>query len=194
MKKSDPKEALAAATKYLKADRWLKDGPSGIDARRATLARLAGRDVVEDSNGRPLEKFTGKTAEAVIALAVAGDQVAHQALCIVAARLTNDKETLPLGLQKYVVGAAAKLSIGKRGTRTAYNGLRDDAILDAVELVMKFGFKATRNVGHKPGHESACSIVVEALRNCGAAMSEKNVNEIYANRRKLWERSGVLRS
>jgi hypothetical protein len=70
--KPNSKDALAAAVKYLKADRWLKDSQAGADAKRASLMRQAGCDVVEDSNGYPVLKYTGKNAEPVIALALAG--------------------------------------------------------------------------------------------------------------------------
>lgn len=189
--KPNSKDALAAAVKYLKADRWLKDSQAGADAKRASLMRMAGHEVAEE-NGIPVVKYTGRSAESVIAYAVAGDQVAHQALCLIAQRLTDNKETLPPALQGYVVRVAAQMNAGKRGKRTAgTNDLRDDAILDAVEIVMKFGFGAMRNDARK--QESACSIVVQALGECGAAISEKTVNSIYTKRRRAFARAGIAR-
>jgi hypothetical protein len=192
--KPNSKDALNAALKYLEADRWLRDSQGSADARRASLMRQAGFEVIEGNNGFPVGKYTGKSADCLIALALDGDQVAHQALCLIADRLTADKETLPLALQRYVVRAAAQLSIGKKGKRAAlFNGLRDDAILDAVEIVMDFGFNATRNAGHKEGHESACSIVTRALGECGAALSESRVTEIWKKRLEAWKQAGIGR-
>jgi hypothetical protein len=194
LSKPNSKDALAAAVKYLKSDCWLKDSQGSVEVRRASLMRQAGVDVVEVDNGFPVEKFTGKSADRLIALALDGDQVAHQALCIIADRLTAVKETLPLALQRYVVRAAAQLSIGKKGKRAAlFNDLRDDAILDAVEIVMTFGFNATRNAGHKEGHESACSIVAQALGECGAALSESRVTEIFQERLEAWKKADIAR-
>src|SRR5258706_5693116 len=115
MSKPNTKDALAAAIKYLKADRWLKDGQAGVDVLRASLMRRAGFEVGEDNRGFPVAEYTGENAESVVALAAAGDEVAHQALCRVALRLTDQGKTLPLVLQKYVVAAASKLKQGKRG-------------------------------------------------------------------------------
>jgi hypothetical protein len=192
--KPNSKDALSAAVKYLKADRWLKDRQGSVEARRGILMRQAGVEHVEGNKGFPVEKLTGKNADCVIALALDGDLLAHQALCIGAGRLTADKATLPLALQRYVVSAAARLNIGKKGHRAAlFNDLRDDAILDAVEIVMKFGFGATRNAGHKVGHESACSIVARALGECGAALSESRVSDIWKKRVEAWKQAGIAR-
>jgi hypothetical protein len=120
-----------------------------------------------------------------------GDGIAHQALCEVAAHLTASNETLSPALQKYVVTAASQLMRGKRGN-PALNSLRDDAILDAVEIVMKFGFKATRNDASR-GHESACSIVALALGECGVARSESQVKKIWEEQLKKWKAAGIAR-
>jgi hypothetical protein len=191
--KPDPKEeALAAAIKYLKADRWLKDSRAGADAKRASLMRQAGFEVVEDNGGFPTLEYTGKNAESVIALAVAGDKIAHQALCLVALRLTDQGKALPLVLQKYIDGTASKLKYGKRGN-PALNSLRDDAILDTIEIVVGFGFNPRRNAAHKDGHKSACSIVSRALGECGIARSEAAVETIWKNRRDAWKKAGIAR-
>jgi hypothetical protein len=187
---ANSKSALVAAVRYLKSDPWLKDASAGADARRANLMHQAGVAVVEDNNGVPVLSYTGTDANSVIALAIGGDAVAHQALCLVAARLTAKKETLPLALQQYVVGAASQLKRGKKGN-PAVNALRDDAIFDAIEIVIKLGFKPTRNRASK--HESACSIVAKALADCRAALSEGEVETIWQNRRRAWEKAGISR-
>src|SRR4051794_36969819 len=112
-------EALAAAIKYLKADRWfgvwLKDSESGVDAKRARLMRQAGCDVIEGQDGIPKLKYTGKNAKNLIARANAGDPIAHQALCLIAQQLTANRETLPPEVQFYVVAVASELKRGKKG-------------------------------------------------------------------------------
>jgi hypothetical protein len=197
MSKPNSKEALAAAIKYLKADRWLgvwlKDSESRVDVRRTSLMQQAGCDVIEGQDGIPEVKYTGKNAKNLITLANTGDQIAHQALCAIAQRLTVNGETLPRQLQFYVVAAASELKRGKRGKRVqVFNDLRDGAIFNALEVVMTFGFNATRNAEHKEGVESACSIVSEALGKSGAPLSESQVAKIMDAQLDGWTKAGVI--
>jgi hypothetical protein len=199
MSKLNSKQALAAAVKYIKADHWLgvwlKDSEARVDVARGGFASQAGLDVIRWHDGPDglEERFTRRNAEGVIALANTGNQIAHEALCLVAKHLTVRGKALPLQLQYYVVGAAIELKKGGKGKRLhVFNDLRDGAIFHALEVVITFGFNATKNAGHKEGVESACSIVSQALGKCGAALSESQVTNIMNLQLKGWTKAGVI--
>jgi hypothetical protein len=199
MSKPNSKEAIAAAVKYLKADHWLgvwlKDGEARVNVARTGFASQAGLDFIRWHDGPDglEERFTERNAERVIAQANTGNQIAHEALCRAAEHLTVRGKALPLQLQYYVVGAAIQLKKGGKGKRLhVFNDLRDGAIFHALEVVMMFGFNATRNAGHKEEIESACSIVSLALGKCGAALSESQVTKIMNSQLKGWTKAGVI--
>jgi hypothetical protein len=197
MSNPNSKEALAAAVKYFKADHWLgiwlEDSEGRVNIRRGILARQVGLDLIRWGDGSLEERYIERNAESVIAAANAGDQIAHEALCRAALHLTKHGKILPPQLQRYVVAAASELKRGRPGKRLrVFNDLRDGAIFHALEIVMTFGFNATRNNAHRDGVESACSIVAQALGKCGAALSESQVKKIMEAQLKGWKRADVM--
>jgi hypothetical protein len=189
--KSKEDVALSEAVKYLR-DRLiplLKNPNQAPDTRRASLIRMAGVDLENDESGAPPRvEYTGRTASSVIALALSGDRIAHQALCIIAESITARGKTLPLPLQHYVVRAASALKMGKRGN-PAINDLRDDAIMWTVQIVISLGLKPTRNSATEL--PSACSIVAAALDRAGApAIGERAVEKAWRKRLQLTKDAG----
>lgn len=67
----------------------------------------------------------------------------------------------------------------RKGQRSYF--YRDFTIGEAVELVMKYGFGATRNDAsrQKGVRESACSIVARALKRCEVKLDEDSINKIW---------------
>ena len=183
--------AFAAALAYLKAHPWLRDPLAGKNALRFNLMCEAGLDVTDDDElSHERLRFTGEHPENVIALATAGDSIAHEALCDVADHLAKCGKTLPPALQRYVIAAARHPKPSRRGRHPVSNIHRDEAIFHAVQLAVGMGLRPTRSVASSDDRESACSVVARALTECDMAMSEQAVVSVWTKRRCARERAG----
>jgi hypothetical protein len=123
--------------------------------------------------------FVTTSTETAAALAEAGWQEGHRALCAKAEALTRAREPLPLDLQQYIVAVAARSTIPKRkkGNITPNFG-RDICIKVAVERLCRRGFKPTRNPNSR--EESGCSIVKTALARLGVHnISEDAIQKVW---------------
>lgn len=172
---------------FLRNKPWFRDSNATLRALRFNLTYMAGWDV-EAGESSPPDKRVGDLDE-VIKLATSGDRIAFDALCDVADRLTTAGESLPPPLQRYIVDAARVPPRWRKARHPLANLHRDDAIFHAVELVVRRGFKATKNEA-TDGREPACSIVARALMACGLKRSETTVAGIWGKRWKAREKAG----
>jgi hypothetical protein len=180
---------LDLAVDLLGKSPWLRDPEAAKNSLRFNLMCETGVNVVIDPNNPANRmRYTGLTPERVIEQALGGDRIAHEALCNVAAHLTDFGRVVPAKLQRYIIDAARAAAVGKRGRHPVTNLLRDDAIFHVVEKVVGQGLKATRNEVHSG--DSACSIVSTALARCGINMSESAVVTIWKARRLAHKRAG----
>jgi hypothetical protein len=185
-------DRLNAAVCSLEADRLLHDVRAGTNAFRYSLMCEMGFDILPDES-IPSEnwerRFTGQNPERAIALAAAGDPIAHDALCAVAAHINQHGRVVPSKLQGYIISAARGGVVKRRGRHPVKNLYRDDAIFRAVNIVIGMGIPATRNDDGKRT-ESACSIVAAALKKCGICMKEGGVVSIWEKRGKARRAGG----
>jgi hypothetical protein len=124
----------------------------------------------------------GMVREALVAEALHGSRLAHDALCYAAMRVLAIGDPLPNWLGRYVVLIAAEgKPTAKRGRRPKTKALRDTAIASVAHKISKnyglYGLKPTRNIASEA--ESACSIVTEALKRHGIKLKEASVNAIW---------------
>ena len=87
------------------------------------------------------------------------------------------REGLPPNLADYVDNVLDAQHHGRPGPRRNFD--RDVSVYFAVEKIRQRGFNATRNESSAEYRESACSIVVTALAELGATVSEKTAERIY---------------
>jgi hypothetical protein len=119
--------------------------------------------------------------EQLIRAAGEGVPEAHEALCQLALKLTQEGKPLPWQLQRYIVSVAAASRLSKpRGGDKGANRIRDIYILATLRHLERKGIKPTRN--EATDAPSGCSIVAEALKRGGAALSEQAVAKIWQAR------------
>jgi hypothetical protein len=116
-----------------------------------------------------------------IELASKGDHLAHDLLCLIASRFIATECVMPERLSGYIVKVLETQYSSqrrRRGPDPYGNYSRDYSIAAAVdEVVRQDGFLPTRNEATE--HESACSIVVMALKELGVDLGEKSVQAIW---------------
>jgi hypothetical protein len=117
----------------------------------------------------------------VIRWAHAGAEVAHTALCEVAAEMLNQGEDQPANIRYYAAHAltSAPPKRGKGGDEVE-NWLRDQCIAIVVSVVVEHWhphLSLTRNRASKK--PSACALVSDALVRRGINIGERRVEKIY---------------
>ncbi len=93
------------------------------------------------------------------------------------------------GLTRPLTGKKPSTPERRRGGDPFAYKTRDLIIVHAIAEVSKaFGYNPTRSRASKDkaGTDSACSIVMEALRQVGVNMSEEAVERIWNHRNSLW--------
>jgi hypothetical protein len=124
----------------------------------------------------------------LIEQAIAGDVMIDAALREVISEKVLAHETLPRNLEQYLINYI--LPIGRNTKRVNKGGrpagdflIRNAVICRAVTATMSHGFHSERNDipsrNDIPRVESACSIVVLALKELGVVLTEKSVARIW---------------
>lgn len=152
---------------------WLK----GRSVRRWTPPDLAPPVRAEECDEKGLDEL--------IASARRGAPHADFVLRDDAADLLAGGRPLPEPLRSYTAGALHKAPLKqKRGPSPSGRKARDALITSAVKLLVKRGFKPTRNRASRDPQAapSACSIVVEVLKERDIHMSEVAIEKIWSTR------------
>ena len=179
--------AIAAARTVLEKVPGALDEGSGRRAIKFHLMCMAGLGTPLDVDASdPMRdwEFTGERSSEVVERAMAGDSIAHDALCAIADNLTTRSKTLPKALQEYIVSTARDGMQRKRGQHPGKNTCRDFGICLAVKCVTELGLDATRSpaTADKNGRECGCSITALALHQLNLTMSEGAIKKIWDKR------------
>jgi hypothetical protein len=127
----------------------------------------------------------------MIAEARQGDWDAHDWLWQTAILLTARAVPLPPLLQEYLVVDAPTFK-GRRGRpRGSGDGSKRIGIAIVVEILTRSGLQRSRHPRTRSDSPTACSIVVEALRELGITKTEGAVKKIFEQHRSTAERAAA---
>ena len=89
-------------------------------------------------------------------------------------------DVLPKRYKRFVYDALGEYKVlpRKRGNKSTTS--RDLLVAEAVKQVIAYGFKPTRNPGHRHRRQSASSIVAKVLNERGVKLTERRVGDIWA--------------
>jgi hypothetical protein len=87
---------------------------------------------------------------------------------------------LPKRLRIFVCDLLSEYKVLPRKRGNKSTAWRNFLVADAVERMTKFGFKPTRNPGHRHRRQSGSSIVAKVLKETGVQLTERRVGDIWA--------------
>jgi hypothetical protein len=100
---------------------------------------------------------------------------------------------LPKRLRIFVCDLLSEYKVLPRKRGNKSTAWRNILVADAVERMTKFGFKPTRNPGHRHRRQCGSSIVAKVLKETGVQLTERRVGDIWAQFRTSARRATDVR-
>jgi hypothetical protein len=92
-------------------------------------------------------------------------------------------DVLPKRLKRFVCDVISEYKVLPRKRGNKSTAWRDLLVAQAVEQMTTFGFKPTRNPGHRHRQQSGSSIVAKVLKEFGVQLTERRVGDIWSRYR-----------